>query len=117
MNRQRIVTATLIILLFGILLVLSIRRDRSRPATFVVWFTIKTNAHDVSVAGDFNHWSQTADPMHRQTDGTWMTKVQLAGGRHQYSFVVDDKWIPDPENPNQVDNGHGGKNSVMVIGR
>jgi hypothetical protein len=55
--------------------------------------------------------------MQRQTNGTWMTKVPLAGGRHQYNFVVDDKWIPDPENPNQVDNGHGGKNSVMVIGR
>jgi 1,4-alpha-glucan branching enzyme len=55
--------------------------------------------------------------MHMGPNGTWSATLQLAARQYQYKFVVDDNWIPDPENPRQQDDTYGGKNSVVVIGQ
>ena len=90
-----------------------------KPArTWNVEFTYTApNARSVSLAGEFNSWSATANPMRKRPNGDWAGSVQLPAGRHLYKFVVDDKWIADPENPTQEDDGYGGKNSVVVIGQ
>jgi serine/threonine protein kinase len=75
------------------------------------------NARSVTIVGDFNNWNPTATPMRKRPNGEWVVSVQLPAGRHTYKLVVDDKWIADPENPAQVDDGKGGKNSVVVIGQ
>ena len=41
--------------------------------------------------------------MHKRPDGPWAATLQLAAGRYEYKLIVDGKWIPDPENPTQVD--------------
>ncbi len=83
-----------------------------------VEFTITApDAHIVRLAGEFNNWSPTATPMHKRPNGTWAATAQLAAGHYQYKFIVDGKWIPDPENPTQQDDTYGGKNSVVVIGQ
>jgi cyclomaltodextrinase len=75
------------------------------------------NATSASLAGSFNGWNLAATPMSRDGDG-WSTTIELSGGRHLYKFVVDgDRWMPDPENPEQEDDGHDGKNSVLRLGR
>lgn len=74
-------------------------------------------AQRVFVAGEFNNWSATATPMRKGANGQWVVTVPLKPGRYQYKFVVDGKWLPDPDNPMQVDDGYGGKNSVVVVGR
>ncbi len=35
--------------------------------------------------------------------------------RVEYKLIVDGKWITDPLNPNKVDNGVGGENSVFTM--
>jgi 1,4-alpha-glucan branching enzyme len=70
----------------------------------------------VSVAGDFNNWDQAADPMTRQPDGSFVLVKKLAPGRVGYKFVVDGQWKPDPAAKETVDDGFGGKNSVVVVG-
>jgi serine/threonine protein kinase len=83
-----------------------------------VEFTITApDAHILSLAGEFNKWSPTATPMHKRPNGTWAATLQLAAGRYQYKFVVDGKWIPDPENPTQQVDSYGNTNSVVEIGR
>jgi serine/threonine protein kinase len=83
-----------------------------------VEFTITApDAHIVSLAGEFNKWSPTANPLHKRPNGTWAATLQLAAGHYQYKFIVDGKWIPDPENPTQQDDTYGGKNSVVEIGQ
>ena len=83
-----------------------------------VEFTITApDAHIVRLAGEFNNWSPTATLMHKRPNGTWAATVQLAVGRYQYKFIVDGKWITDPENPTQVPDTYGGSNSVLVIGQ
>ncbi len=86
--------------------------------TYGVEFTTTApQAHIVSLVGEFNNWNPTATPMHERPDGTWAATVQLAAGRHQYKLIVDGKWIPDPDNPTQVPDTHGGTNSVLVISK
>jgi hypothetical protein len=73
-------------------------------------------ATTIRLVGDFNNWDSESSPM-REINGEWRTWVHLLPGRHQYKFIVDGKLIPDPENPDQIDDGKGGKNSVFVVGR
>jgi hypothetical protein len=72
------------------------------------------SAVQVSVVGDWNGWNPRAQPMKRQ-DGKWELTLELEQGRsYQYQFLVDGKeWIPDPNNLVKVDNGFGGKNSLI----
>ncbi len=69
----------------------------------------------VSVAGSFNAWSATANPLESDTDGTFQGAIFLAPGSYQYKLVVDGQWITDPKNPKRVDNGLGGYNSILNL--
>ena len=71
-------------------------------------------AAQVAVVGDWNGWNPKAQPMKRQ-DGKWEIILDLERGRsYQYQFLIDGKeWIPDPNNLVKVDNGFGGKNSLI----
>jgi 1,4-alpha-glucan branching enzyme len=70
----------------------------------------------VAVSGEFNQWSADATPMIRQGDGAWKTTLALPPGRHQYKFVVDGHWMPDPNAREQVADGFGAVNSVIEVG-
>ncbi|MFQ5600109.1 MAG: glycogen-binding domain-containing protein [Candidatus Krumholzibacteriia bacterium] len=74
-------------------------------------------AQTVHLAGSFNSWSTTADPMTRDEEGTWTIVRQIPSGSHQYKFVIDggQEWKEDPDNPNTADDGYGGSNSVLVV--
>ncbi len=83
-----------------------------------VRFTYKNPAAKaVFVAGEFNNWSQASDPMLKQKDGSWLLIKKLPAGKHQYKFIVDGNWLPDPSNPNTTDDSFGGVNSVIEIAR
>jgi len=73
-----------------------------------------TEAKNVFLAGDFNHWDPKAYAMKKEGD-VWIFPVHLSVGKHLYKFIVDNKWIIDPSNPlweqNEYDNG----NSVLWI--
>jgi hypothetical protein len=53
--------------------------------------------------------------MERKRDGTWSKCVYLAPGTYQYRFLIDDEWVADQNNSNQVNNPFGGKNSIIKI--
>jgi 1,4-alpha-glucan branching enzyme len=73
-------------------------------------------AKTVFVAGEFNEWNMTANPMQKNASGTWTATIPLKPGKYQYKFVVDGNWKPDPANPDAVDDTYGGKNSVKAVG-
>lgn len=77
----------------------------------------------VYVTGFFSDWSAN-NPAYRLLDkgeNLWQKSVRLPPGDVQYKFVVylqgNDSpiWIVDPDNPQQVDDSHAGKNSVVSI--
>jgi glycosidase len=55
----------------------------------------------VYLAGEFNGWSMRATPMADDDgDGLWRTWYPLRSGRsYEYKFVVDGRWITDPNAP------------------
>ncbi len=49
-------------------------------------------------------------------DGIWERCENLPPGRYQYKFVIDEQnWKEDPNNPQRVDDGYGGFNSLLIV--
>ncbi|MFO7760727.1 MAG: isoamylase early set domain-containing protein [Desulfobia sp.] len=72
-------------------------------------------ASQVFLAGNFNNWDPTADPMRKFKKGIHTKKIKLKPGRHEYKFVVDGEWWADPENDNRLTSDIGSENSVLEI--
>jgi 1,4-alpha-glucan branching enzyme len=73
-------------------------------------------AKAVCVAGSFNDWKVGATPLKPARGGEWLGRIRLTAGRHEYLFVVDGHWLPDPAARESVPNAFGGLNSVISIG-
>jgi len=73
------------------------------------------HAKAVAVAGSFNNWSPTRTPLRKTSNGHWEVKITLPPGHHEYRFVVDGRWLSDPNAKAKVSNPYGGSNSVLVI--
>ena len=75
------------------------------------------SAHSVSVAGDFNGWSQVATPLKQNESGLWFAEFGVPGaGRFEYKFIINGRrWIEDPCNGLKAPDNYGGLNSVLVI--
>ena len=85
------------------------------PRVKVSFVLLDLGAKQVSLCGDFNGWSPDATPMRRNSSGHWEMTVDLAPGRHQYKFIVDGGWVPDPRAHENVWNQHGTLNSVIEV--
>lgn len=72
------------------------------------------NAKAIYLAGDFNNWSPNTFAMKRE-NGAWAFTVHLSPGKHLYKFVVDGKWIIDPDNKLWEQNEHDTGNSIVWI--
>jgi len=65
----------------------------------------------VFLSGSFNDWSTLKGAM-QKTDGGWMLDVKLDPGAYEYKYIVDGRWMTDPNNLQHVDDGAGNENSV-----
>lgn len=86
-------------------------RERPHAVCFALW---EPHVRAVFVAGDFNGWNPTDIPLERDGDGCWVTELLLRPGRHEYLFIVDGIWRPDPETE-CVPNPFGGVNSLVTV--
>jgi 1,4-alpha-glucan branching enzyme len=59
--------------------------------TFRVWVP---NANAVTVEGDFNNWSQTANPLVAEGNGDWSADVPGAAVGQNYSYVMTSPGFP-----------------------
>ncbi|HEY1115517.1 MAG TPA: hypothetical protein VGE66_18245 [Chitinophagaceae bacterium] len=71
-------------------------------------------AQSVFLAGTFNDWNPSTLPMQRE-GSDWIFPVHLAPGKHLYKFIVDGKWIQDPNNELWELNEHKTGNSVLWV--
>lgn len=86
------------------------------PHTFFKLYA--PEAKSVYLVGSFNNWSiNDSTFMKRLDNGTWIKIMPLSEGRYHYKFVVDGKWIGDPENSLTETNGLGGVNSLISVGK
>jgi 1,4-alpha-glucan branching enzyme len=76
---------------------------------------VKPGAKQVAVAGSFNDWKPERSPLVQIGNGRWVGDLNVKPGRHEYLFVVDGQWLPDPNAKETVQNPFGGKNSVLTV--
>lgn len=75
-------------------------------------------AQRVAVTGDFNGWDENGVDLKpvEGKEGMWETELRLQPGAYAYNFIVDgDVLVPDPESPNQMPDGFGGTNSILLV--
>lgn len=66
----------------------------------------------VYLSGSFNNWSTMELPMQKTKTG-WEVSIKLAPGRYLYKYIIDGKWISDPDNLLKENDGASGSNSVI----
>lgn len=74
-------------------------------------------AQNVAVTGDFNDWDVDGVPLKvTGKPGLWETELRLPPGVYSYNFIVDGELlVPDPNSPNQMPDGYGGTNSILLV--
>ena len=93
------------------------------PCNEITFEYVSSTATSVWVSGSWLGWPATpaagALEMTREGDTWSVTTLVEPIQQHQYKFIVDggSVWIPDPSNPNRVDDGlgTGGFNSVLDV--
>ena len=76
---------------------------------------VEPAARHVFVAGSFNGWKPDTTPLVPVGEGRWKGDLKLRPGKHEYLFVVDGQWRPDPNAKESVQNPFGGRNSVVRV--
>lgn len=91
------------------------------PVTCEASFRLEGHGGAASVwlTGDFVGWAGHPDDgavaFALGGDGVWTGGRTFDEGSYQYKFIVDGtSWIADPANPDTIDDGFGGVNSVYV---
>ncbi|MEJ2720515.1 MAG: isoamylase early set domain-containing protein [bacterium] len=89
---------------------------RTKPAkrNMTFSYTVKPDAKEVFLVGDFNNWNQRTDRMVKRR-GAFQKSKQLVPGEYQYKFLVDGEWYPDPAAERQIPNKYGTLNSVIRV--
>ena len=85
-----------------------------------VTFTIKAPASQlVVITGPspyFPNWSPDGIPMTKGADGVWSyTLTAKKADEIVYKFLLDGAWLADPNAPDTIDDGFGGKNGVVPV--
>ncbi len=72
-----------------------------------------TEAEKVVLTGSFNNWNETELVMDKTATG-WQLRYVVAPGNYEYKFIVDGKWMTDPENPFTIGNDNY-TNSIVAL--
>ena len=87
------------------------------PDVVKVSFTYNhPGAADISMVGDFNRWRAGGDAM-QKVNGRWkISKILRKGKYYKYAFMVNgDRLVNDKRAGQFVDDGFGGKTSVIFV--
>lgn len=102
------------LLAFWLLCRLPANAEEGVPITFRL--RLDQPAQQVYLAGTFNDWQVGRTPMHSEDGKNWQVTLHLMPGVYQYKFVVNGtEWRTDPQAIQQIDDGMGNLNSVLVV--
>jgi anti-sigma factor RsiW len=73
------------------------------------------SAAEVCLAGDFNRWKVCDARLSRVGEDVWSVSLELPPGRYEYMFVVDGRWVTDPNAMGYHDDGFGNQNAILVL--
>jgi 1,4-alpha-glucan branching enzyme len=90
--------------------------SRKKKREKLVTFALKTiDARQVHLVGDFNNWNMTEHLMENDGNGIWVKQLLLPEGKFEYKFLVDDKWVADPQNERVCANCFGTMNNIINV--
>jgi len=84
----------------------------TKPTEFKLY---APQAKKVALAGSFNKWDSNKLLAKKDSKGSWLVKLGLKPGRHEYKFIVDGSWINDPRCTSCVANPFGSHNCVVEV--
>jgi 1,4-alpha-glucan branching enzyme len=74
------------------------------------------HAESVAVTGEFINWSRDGVAMKKDAaDGLWKAVLNIDSGEYEYRFIVDGRWIRDPNNKDYIRNEFGQENSLLIL--
>lgn len=81
----------------------------------VVFERYSPNSGAVDLVGSFNDWKLGRNPLKRDKNGLWSTKLKLKPGSYEYKYVYDGmSYEPDPDRQ-QVPGPFGSANNLLVV--
>jgi enterochelin esterase-like enzyme len=82
-----------------------------------VTFIYRGDARDVELVGEMTDWDRRGAKLKpiAGTDIKYISMKFSDDARIEYKYIVDDKWMLDPLNPNKNDNGIGGENNFLIM--
>jgi len=85
-------------------------------ATFTLTQNEVEGAETIYIVGEFNNWSETANPLKKFKNGNFKTTINLEKGKkYQFKYLVDgNKWINDENADMYIPNNFSGENSVII---
>jgi 1,4-alpha-glucan branching enzyme len=80
-----------------------------------MFFRLKGHSalNHVNVTGNFNAWN-TSELFMEKVPGGWRLPYVLAAGNYEYKFLLDGRWITDPDNPYATGTGSY-RNSFLAV--
>ena len=72
-------------------------------------------ADTVTLLGDFNNWTDSINPLQKDTSGKWKTEIELPEGEFEFRYLVNhQEWKNDEKLPRKP-NAFGTENSVVTV--
>ena len=82
----------------------------------ILFHMMAPEARSVHLVGEFNRWQADIAPsLNKDEDGVWRGRVRLDPGNYQYKYLIDGKWVLDPDNPLRVVTESGLVNSLVKV--
>lgn len=103
---------------FAVILMVVVSGPNNNDTVMVRLFLEAPGASEVVVVGDWNGWDPLANRLSdTDGDGIWEIEIKLKGGReYRYQFLINGElWAPDPTAPLRIEDGFGGKDSILHI--
>lgn len=87
-------------------LLVELERDKPKLKRVSIRLNGFSDSKEIAIAGTFNYWAPNSDFLEKNED-EWVAVLEMEPGKHAYKFVVDGRWILDPNNPKTVEvDGH-----------
>ena len=90
------------------------------PETGTVEFVLEMDTAEAPhLMGSWDGWAGAGIAMVRDADGAgaWRVALRLPPGEHQFRYRVGDRWFNDADAERDVNNGMGGENAVVTVGK
>ncbi|WP_353779111.1 isoamylase early set domain-containing protein [Winogradskyella sp. 3972H.M.0a.05] len=89
---------------------------KSKPVCKVTFTVPAEEASEVTVAGNWNEWNATAEPLKKLKNGTFKTTVDLESGKsYEFKYVVDGEWQNDEQADAYAWNTFATENGVLNL--